>query len=226
MVDKALSGLLGLAHWVSARPGAVTVMPAMGVGSFLLFVAGGLWLALWRSRLKFIGLVPAAIGTFGLATLAPPDILISGDGRHVGISEPGNAGLLVLRDSRSSYVRDNLTEIAGMNGDISLLSQWDGARCSRDICIVTLGRDERDWHLLIVRSRDWVPERALAAACDRVDIVIADRWLPASCRPKWLKADRSMLTRSGGLSIHLGDRRVTAVSQEQGEHGWWHGRQD
>ncbi len=34
LVDQALKLLLGLAHWVSAKPGAVTRMPAMGSGSF------------------------------------------------------------------------------------------------------------------------------------------------------------------------------------------------
>ena len=66
-------------------------------------------------------------------------------------------------------------------------------------------------------------ERDLAAACARVDIVVADRWLPYSCRPRWLKADRRMLEKTGELAIRLSSREVETVAQGQGAHGWWHG---
>ncbi len=220
LVDLALKALLGLAHWVSAQPGAVTRMPAMGSGSFALFVAGGLWLALWRGRKRLLGLVPAVIGTISLAGLQPPDVLISRDGRHVGITDPGTGDLLIMRDGRSSYAKDNLTEMSGMNGATRLLAEWEGARCNADFCSVIIEREGQEWSLLIGRGRDFVPERALAAACERSDIVISDRWLPASCRPRWLKADRRLLAREGGLAIDLRAGRVRSVAQSQGEHGW------
>ena len=71
------------------------------------------------------------------------------------------------------------------------------------------------------RSRERVPERSLAAACAHADIVIADRWLPRSCQPRWLKADRNMLHRTGGLAIDLANARIQSVGAAQGEHGWW-----
>ncbi len=223
MADKAIGALLGLAHWVSSQPGAVRIMPAMGGANFLLFLSGGLWLALWRGRIRYFGLVTAMLGAISLALLRPPDILVSGDGRHVGITGESTGELLVLRDTRSGFVRDNLTELAGMNGTMRLLTQWEGARCSRDFCAVELNRHGRIWHVLIARSRDHVPERALAAACDRSDIVIADRWLPRSCKPGWLKIDRSTLARTGGVTIDLKGRSVRTVAQGQGDHGWWRG---
>lgn len=220
LVDQALKGLLGLAHWVSAQPGAVTRMPEMGSASFILFVAGGLWLALWRGRVRLLGLIPATVGTISLAALQPPDVLVSRDGRHVGITDPVSGNLLILRDGRSTYAKDNLFELSGMNGATRLLSDWEGARCNGEFCSVAIERDGRTWFVLITRGRDYVPERALAAACERSDIVIADRWLPASCRPRWLKADRALLTREGGLAIDLKAGRVRSVSQSQRQHGW------
>ena len=62
---------------------------------------------------------------------------------------------------------------------------------------------------------------ALAAACERSDIVIAARWLPRPCRPRWIKADRNMLGRTGGLAIYLNEGRVVTVAAGQGRHGWW-----
>ncbi|MDG2003850.1 MAG: ComEC/Rec2 family competence protein [Novosphingobium sp.] len=226
LAGKAIEAMLAMAHWVSNRPGAVTILPPMGAGSYALFIIGGLWLALWRSKIRWIGLVPAVIGVISLSTLRPPDILVSGDGRHVGITGLVDEELLVLRDSRSSYVSDNLTELAGMDGKVQTLDQWPGAQCSREFCAISLNRGDRRWHVLMARSRAQVPERALAAACHNSDIVIADRWLPRSCRPRWFKADRRFLGQSGGLAIDLDERKVQTVADGQGDHGWWQGNRN
>ena len=71
---------------------------------------------------------------------------------------------------------------------------------------------------------------AIATAAESIalggaDIVIADRYLPRSCKPRWLKADRKLLNLSGGLSINLAQSKIRSVAQEQGRHGWWRGGQ-
>lgn len=220
LAGKSLELLLALAHLAADQPGAVRLMPDMGVWAFAAFLVGGLWLGLWRGRGRLLAMLPIVLGIVLVAIRPVPDLLISSDGRHVGITGVGES-LLVLRDTRSDFTRDNLLELAGMNGDTLPLWRWDGADCSRDFCSVTLQRGGRDWHLLMARSREYVSERALAAACDRADIVIADRWLPASCRPSWLKADRRMLSQTGGLTINLQQQKVRSVAQGQGKHGWW-----
>ncbi|MFB0611512.1 ComEC/Rec2 family competence protein [Aurantiacibacter poecillastricola] len=224
LVGQSLDLMLGIAHFTADQPGAVKLIPQMTGGIFALFVAGGLWLALWRGTARLWGFAPAAIGLL-LLTLTPvPDILISRDGRHVGITgEEDN--LLVLRPTGSDYTRENLMELAGMEGDPIALADWPGARCSPDFCVVTLEREGRTWDVLMSRSREIVGERALAAACERADIVVSDRWLPNSCAPRWLRADRRMLSQSGGLSLVLGDEiEVRSVAETQGRHGWWRGR--
>lgn len=222
LAGQSIDAMLALAHWTASRPGATTVLPPMGRGAIALFVAGGLWLALWRGRVRLAGLVPLMLGLALLATLRPPDILVSDDGRHIGITGAGAPdALLVLRDGREGYARDTLRELAGMSGETRPLDAWPGADCNRDFCVLDLPRGGRTWRLLVGRGRDRVPERALAAACERVDIVLSDRWLPRSCRPAWLKLDRGMLSQTGGVAIDLAARRINTVAQEQGEHGWW-----
>ncbi len=223
LAGKSLDLLLGLAHWTASRPGAVNHLPAMGTGSFVLFLLGALWLALMRGRMRLLGLVPASAAAVSLAFLEPPDLLISGDGRHVGITGETGERLLVLRGGKDSFAKDNLTEIAGMSGETLALAEWPGARCSPDFCVARLERGGRSWRLLIARGKDAVPERELAAACDRSDIVIADRWLPRSCQPRALKADRNLLDRTGGLTIDLRRWRVETVAAGEGAHGWWRG---
>ena len=217
---KSLELLLGLAHWTAAQPGSVALLPGMGRGAFALFVAGGLWLALWSGRMRLWGLVPVLLGCALLARLHTPDVLVSGDGRHVAIVGEGGE-LLVLRESKSNFAADNLRELAGFSGTLLPLDTWPGAQCNQDFCTMTLDRYGRRTVLLLGRGRDRVDERALAAACERADVVISDRWLPRSCHPRKLKADRNLLAKSGGLALDLRSGRVTSVAETQGTHGWW-----
>ena len=223
VAGKSLDLLLGIAHFTASQPGAVKLMPQMGTWTFALFVLGGLWLALWHGIVRLLGLVPAAMGCLLMIMTPVPDLLISGDGRHVGVTGEDHR-LLVLRDTTSDYARDNLLEMAGVEGETLPMAEWPGARCSRDFCVLTMERGGRAWRILMSLSHDLVTERALAAACERSDIVIADRWLPRSCAPLWLKADRRMLSETGGLAITLDPPEVESVADAQGEHGWWRGR--
>jgi competence protein ComEC len=223
LAGKSLELLLWIAHLAAAQPGAVRLMPQMGWGTFALFIAGGLWLALWRGKARLWGLAAAALAIGLLLATPAPDLLIAGDGRNVGIAT-AEGRLLLLHDSRSEFTRDNFKELAGVEAEPVALAEWPGADCNADFCAVTLRRAGRDWRLLLSRSRYLVDAGVLAAACARADIVVSERWLPRTCLPKRLKADGRMLARTGGLSVVLADPlRVETVASSQGEHGWWRG---
>jgi len=220
-VGKSLELLLWLAHLVAGQPGAVTMMPGMGGMTYALFVAGLLWLAMWSGRARLWGFAPIALGVGALLLTRTPDVLISGDGHHVGITGEG-PDLLVLRAVREeSYTRTALLENAGMTGDAAVLEDWKGARCNPDFCAVSLERGGRRFDLLMARGKDLVPIPVLAMACARADIVVADRRLPGACKPRLLKADRALLRQTGGLAIDLVSGRVRTVAETQGEHGWF-----
>jgi len=222
-VGQSLDVLLAIARFTSAQPGAVKLMPQMSGLTMSLFTAGGLWLALWTNRARLLGFVPVGLA-IGLLLATPiPDILIGRDGRHVGIAL-GDGRLLSLRDTRSSYARDNLLELASVTSEPIPLSKWSGAQCSNEFCLIDLVRGGREWTVLMARNRDLVEERALAAACERADIVVADRYLPRSCRPRWLRADKRFLDQHGGLALDLTNARIINVSDGQGAHGWWRGK--
>ena len=116
-----------------------------------------LWLALWPGRVRLWGLVPAGIGAVLLLTLQPPDLLVSGDGRHVGLTGVLPGEVLVLRAGREGYARDTLLELAGMSGTPRALDQWSGAHCNVDLCLVQIRRGGRVWSLLLTRTRDRLP---------------------------------------------------------------------
>lgn len=220
LAGESLDLLLEIARITAAQPGAVKLVPHIGLPTLLVFLAGALWIALWRGRARLWGILPVLVGTGLLVSTPTPDILVTRDGRDIGVVDE-RGSVHVLRQSDGSYAQENIVELAGTEAQPMLVTEWPDARCSADFCSVPLERGEKTWHVLVARTRNRLDERQLAAACERADIVIADRWLPRSCSPKWLKADGRFLAGSGGLAIHLEDEKLLKVSDTQGNHGWW-----
>ncbi|HEV2748637.1 MAG TPA: ComEC/Rec2 family competence protein [Allosphingosinicella sp.] len=220
LTGRALALLLGLAHAAANAPGAVATLPTMPVAAFGLIVAGGLWIALWRTRWRRWGLVPAALGAAWALATSAPDLLVTGDGRHLALRSAGG-GMAILRDRAGDYVRDTLSESAGYDGELRALESLPAAACSPDLCFADIVRDGRRWRLLATRSSRLVDFGPLARACAAADIVVSDRRLPRTCVPRWLKADRGLLRRTGGLAVTLGARpRVATVAGRVGSHPW------
>jgi hypothetical protein len=84
------------------------------------------------------------------------------------------------------------------------------------LSVVTVASEKRSWTVLATQTANQVPAMEMAAACKRVDIVVSDRWLPQSCRPKWIKADRRLLEQSGGLAFYLNEPRI--IGANDGTH--------
>lgn len=221
LASHSIDWLIDLAHFTASRPGAVMLLPGTAAGAFGLFTAGGLWLSLWSGRGRLMGLGAGLVG-IGLLFVQPrPDILVSGDGRHVALVDSAHGNVYLLREDGSAYARDNLLEQAAVRASPLPIRRWPGAACNDDFCSLAMERGGRRWSILIARGKFAVPERALAAACDHSDVVIANRWLPGSCRPRWLKLDRAYLGQSGGVAIDLGSGTIRTVAQGEGRHGWW-----
>ncbi|SNS93723.1 competence protein ComEC [Sphingomonas laterariae] len=219
IVGKALALLLWLAHLVAGLPGAVAALPSLATGAFALMVGGGLWIALWRTRARRMGILPLAAGAIWAVATPAPDLLITGDGRHVAIRE-ADGRIALLRPRAGDYVRDMLGEAAGTEADALAFDDRPNMACGPDLCRATLRRDGRDWTVLATRSPYLVDIAAMNRACATADIVISDRRLPRSCRPRWLKADRSLLARTGGIAIHLDTGGVRTVQDMRRGKPW------
>ena len=220
LTGKAMVALLWLAHVVAAAPGAVAALPVMPGGAFALMVAGGLWIALWRTRWRRWGAVPLAVGVVWALLTPSPDLLVTGDARHTAVRLP-DGGMALLRDRAGDYTQSMLAESGGVSGELSFLADQPAARCSDDLCLVEVTRGGRRWRVLATRSSYPVPVAELIAACRTADIVISERWLPRGCAPRWLRLDRPVVAGTGGLSIVLGATpRVRTVLDRADLHPW------
>jgi competence protein ComEC len=219
LVGNAVDLLLTLANWVSNAPGAVASIPDIPIPAFAAMVVGGLWIVLWRTKFRLLGVIPLIAGGLVSVMTSPPDILITGDGRHVAIRTAAG-GYAILRDRAGEYVRDTLAERAGFDGDLSDLATTPEANCSMDICSVRLSSATRSWRVVATRSRHSLAWESFVKICAEADIVVSDRVLPKGCRPRWFKADKRLLSQTGGLALVLNPTRIEAVKTKGDQHPW------
>lgn len=219
VAGQALSLLLWIAASVAAPPGSVAALPSMPAGAFALMVLGGLWVALWRSRARLLGLAPFAAGALWALATPAPDLLVTGDGRHLAIRTP-EGGMAILRDRAGDYVRDMLEEGAGVEGELAPLAGQSHARCSVDVCVADVAGSGRSWRVVATRSGYLVPAGELIALCRDADVVVSERRLPRGCTPRWLRLDRPVLARTGGVAIRFAPPEVARVRSAEDRHPW------
>lgn len=165
-----------------------------------------------------------ASGALLMAFTPAPDLLVSGDGRHMALRQ-ADGSLALLRGRAGDYVRGVFSGAAG-EGDgtdgagMSALAETANARCSRDLCSVLMAREGRDWIVVATRSNVSVPWRALVDTCARADIVVSDRRLPIACHPRWLKLDRARLAQTGGIAVYLDGQTWRSVRNPVDRHPW------
>jgi len=218
LAGKGLAALLWMARTVSALPGAVTSLPSMPLPAFLLMVMGGLWIALWRTPMRRVGAVPFAIGAVWTLLTPPPDLLITGDGQHLAVRTPDGA-LHLLRPRAKDYVREQFAEGSGVETTALDLDALPGAICSRDVCVASLRRAGRDWHLLATRTPYRLDLKQFQEVCGWADIAISDRRLPRTCSPRWLKLDAAELGQTGGVAVNLSNGSIRTVNGDD-LHPW------
>lgn len=216
----AIDLILALAHRVGSAEGAIAMLPSMPRWAFAAMVLGGLWTCLWTGRVRAWGAIPFAFGAVGAAMSPVPNLLVTGDGQHLALVR-GDGVPVLLRSRSGDFVRDLMSEASAYDGDPANLDEQRFARCSRDSCVADVVHGNRAWRLLAIRSRNRIAWIELTKACADADIVVADRWLPKGCIPRWVKLDRKMLEQTGGVAVHLGaEPRVETVAGRVAEHPW------
>jgi competence protein ComEC len=102
-----VDGILAIARHVAAWPQAVVPVPQIAPWGLAAYSLGLAWLALWRTRLRLLGLAGIAAGLLSATLYVPPDVLVSGDAR-----------LIALRAGSTLYVQRT------QSGSDFVLSAW------------------------------------------------------------------------------------------------------
>ncbi len=213
-----LSALNGIAAEVASLPGATIEVPAMPLWGLAALAFGGLWLCLWRSRWRLAGVALLILGAVSPAFQRPPDILITGDMRLIGLTGPGEQLWLssrrVGRFPAEVWLRRR-AETEGHYWSSSKGAKGQGAWLACD----SLGCRYR--HAGAEAALALKPE-ALREDCQGADLLIAFAPVPRSCRPGGPIIDRFDFWREGTHAVWLSEAEteIGSVKQSRGARPW------
>ena len=196
IMGVGIDWMIAVTQWVAALPGAVGRVPAFGIGPLIAASLGIILLGLLRTPLRWSGAVLVLLAALWAARVPQPDILISADGRNVGV--------------RGQDGRLHLMHAAKGSRDVFLLKEWlaadADARTAADASL-TSGVSCDDLGCVMqsagggLVAQAFKPE-ALADDCERAALIVTLRQAPASCAASVIDADR--LRRQGAMALRRG----------------------
>lgn len=219
---RAMAVGLDVITWVAREtaswPGSAlrgVIMPPSGMAAVAV---GGLWLCLWRTGWRLAGL-PAVVAGLAMASLAaPPDILLSQDGRLVAVRDADTLLLTSLRAAgfeRENWMRQTGADVAEAWPEHA--SESGAMRCDITACLYR--RSGRT--VAFIRHED-----AMDTDCANADLVvllapISSRLANRRCNGPRLLRHRDLRS-EGAHAIWLSPAGVTVetVRGRRGDRPW------
>jgi competence protein ComEC len=201
--------LLAIAHGAARLPGAAIDVPLWPGAALAWLWAGGLWLALWRRRWRWLGLLALLPAAWLVARARPPDLVVTPWLAQLAVTTP--AGARIVAFERDELVEDVLARALGGAAPEDVRT---ALRCDPSGCVF----EKAGTRVTLARRLD-----ALLEACRAPGLVIA-RLGPERCPqgPAELVGPRALLE-SGGLALRFepdGSIRRWSVAETRGAWPW------
>ena len=231
VMGQGVEAILVTARWVAAWPAASPVLAPLPGWALIVATFGFCWLALWRGPVRLAGVpVMAAALAAGLAA-APPDLLVSGDGRLIAL-RTAQGVFLQEQPGATAFARAALLRQLGADEARPLPAEGEAAggaiACDRAACRF---RPRPDAPLaMLLRSAPAprgqrfpdppAPETVRAACAEAALLVSAEPIRPRCAAAAFV--DRFTVWREGAQAIRLGAAGVEVLSDRaaRGERPW------
>lgn len=207
-------------NWVATEvaswPGAALPVPGMPVWGLLLVAFGGLWLCLWSRPWRLAGIALLLAGAASPWLVRPPDILVSGDAKVVGLADP--AGRLWLSSNRAG--RFSSEEWLQRRGQTETTVWWrDEPGVAAWLSCDPLGCLYRRDGRIVALAFDG---DALLEDCWGNDLLVALLPIRRACPAGTQARDRFDLWREGTLAVWVEARgiRILSVAAWRGDRPW------
>ncbi len=213
LMGLGIDAMTWIAYAVARLPGAVGRIPAVPTLAFTMMVLGGLWLCLFRTRLRLFGLVLMAAG-LGVAPLrARPDVLIGRDGTLVAVRmASGLFSSLPAKGATFELTRWLEHEADGRSA--REVSAADAFRCDAAGCTTTI-----KGHRMAVSRHP----AALRDDCAKARILVLPFPRPEGCSPPHGAIVDFFTSRAQGtIALFItGDRiELQSVAHLRGDRPW------
>jgi competence protein ComEC len=195
VMEQGARWILFVAHWIAGLEGSVTAIAEPGPWVLPMLTLGAIWVILWQGRVRALGLLPI-FAAFALWISAErPDLLISGDGKLLGLAGPEGRVLSAARGG--GFAAETWLE---NDGDLS------GQKLAAERAGFTGPRGERWFDLAGLSAVSLSGKDAagkLEAACAKAGLVILADWaevVPDGCT----LIDMKVLAGTGPLAVWAG----------------------
>ncbi|HEX8664587.1 MAG TPA: ComEC/Rec2 family competence protein [Beijerinckiaceae bacterium] len=211
----AVEKVLAVSAWVNGLSGATVIVPAFGALALGLLALALLIVTLMASRLRWLAMVPAALGLWLAAAPERFDIYVDRSG--IGAAVRGGDGRLVLIGPSSAFTTEQWLKADGdarRAGDPSLRA---GLRCDPLGCVAEAAGGRI---VALVQDR-----RAFAEDCARAAVVLSRLFAPSSCSAG-VVIDGAYLARHGATAIRFTERgheHTIATARTPAEIRPWRG---
>jgi competence protein ComEC len=210
-MEKGSAWILWVAHWVAGWDGSVTAIPAPGPLVLPLVTFAGAFAVLLRGRWRAVALAPACVALGLWVTHDRPLVLISEDGRLVGVLGPEGRALSAPRGA--GFAAQNWLE-----NDGDLASQEDAAARPGLTGDVGARRFDVAGVTGIALKGKGAADK-LAAACASVDLVVIS--VPVEAPPPGcIVLDENALAQAGTLALYADPKGLRVVVTHQANRVW------
>ena len=215
LMGQGIEIIIAAAAFVAEMPGAALNVPRPPSAALIVTVIGGLWLCLWRTAWRRLGLIAIVLGT-GLGLLGDrPDVMVDERGQIVG-ARLNDGRLAISPWRRDGWVTEQWLRSTGQveaapwpeAGQLST----SGLSCDALGCVLV--RNGRT----IALTRE---PGALEDDCARADLVVSYPRIERCPNGTPMIGPRA-LRQAGGIALWIGpeDIDVLTVRETRGERPW------
>ena len=203
--------ILFVAHWIADLDGSITAIPEPAAWALPLITLGGLWLIAWPGRARLVGVVAVVAGLASWPMAGRPDLLITSDGRLLGLLGPEGRALSAAKGggfAAESWLENDGDLVTQENA--ALRTGFDGPKGARRFSLGGLTG-------MALSGKG--AEEKLAAACAEVDLVVIAARIetpPEGC----IVIDQNRLRQTGALAVRVSGGQITVTGTRQWPRLW------
>ena len=212
IMGLGIEAMVRCANAVARLPGAVGRVPAIPTAAFGLMVAGGLWLTLWSTRWRVLGVIPIALGLILAPFGSRPDVLV-GRGADLIAVRGADGKLSALGRRGASFELARWLEHDGDSRSPAEVAKGEAFTCDRVGCVAMV----KGLRLAVSESA-----AALRDDCQAAPVLILKFPRPKGCRSPGPVIDITDVAANGAhvLTIESGRVRMETVAQARGVRPW------
>lgn len=190
-MGQGIDWILGVAHWIATRDGAIMRIPSGPIWALGLFTFGALIVVLWQGKLRWIGVPVSVLALTFWAVSKRPDILITDNGRLAGIAT--SEGRALTRHKGNGFAASSWLEN-------------DGDSAVQLIAAKRFDLENDTWEQNLASGTVtyfWgkkLTERQLSTSCATTNILIAPQW-KASIKGPCQAITENELRKGGAVAI-------------------------